>query len=39
MLWDLIDRKKLRRALLYLLYILLCLLVQDSIFASCRSSA
>ena len=34
MLWDLIDRKKLRRALLYLLYILLCLLVQDSIFAS-----
>ena len=34
MLWYLIDRKKLRRALLYLLYILLCLLVQDSIFAS-----
>lgn len=34
MLWDLINREKLRRALLYLLYILLCLLAQDSIFAS-----
>ena len=34
MLWDLINREKLRRALLYLLYVLLCLLAQDSIFAS-----
>lgn len=34
MLWDLMNREKLRRALLYLLYVLLCLLAQDSIFAS-----
>ncbi len=34
MLWDLINREKLRRALLYLLYMLLCLLAQDSIFAN-----
>lgn len=36
MLWDLINREKLRRALLYLLYMLLCLLAQDSIFANLR---
>lgn len=36
MLWDLINREKLRRALLYLLYMLLCLLAQDSIFASLK---
>ena len=30
MLWDLINREKLRRALLYLLYVLLCLLAHTA---------
>lgn len=34
MVWDLINREKLRRALLYLLYMAVCLLAQDSIFAN-----
>ena len=36
MVWDLINREKLRRALLYLLYMAVCLLAQDSIFANFR---
>ena len=34
MVWDLINREKLRRALLYLLFMAVCLLMQDSIFAN-----